>query len=221
MNGQLDSLVKNYITRKYLPKSVILYQGEAPREAQIIVSGVVRAYNISAQGEEQTVTYHIAGEFLPVDWVFKKAHGSIFFYETVSECNICMIPREKLLSYMFSTPDRKDALIDYFATNYAASLIRVSGLEQPKAQEKLLFTLYYLCQRYGEKKGDFIEIKLSLTHQNLASLVGLTRETTTNEMNKLKKQKLLTYDNQKYVVDLEKLLDLIGEDSFRGISISA
>ena len=40
-------------------------------------------------------------------------------------------------------------------------------------------------------------------------------------MNKLKKQKIITYDNQQYTVKVEKLLELIGEESFRDISIAA
>jgi CRP-like cAMP-binding protein len=77
-----------------------------------------------------------------------------------------------------------------------------------------------LCERYGEPKGSQVRIPLTLTHQNLASMVGVTRETAATEMNRLKKQNILTYENQKYTVDTDRLLNLIGEDSFRELNIT-
>lgn len=221
MLENLKPLVKGSVKRSYGAGSTVLYQGEVPRSACVIIKGAVRVYSISSQGDEQIVTYHVAGEFFPTSWIFQKSSGTEFFYETVTDAEIAFIPRLELLDFFDKSPASQKSLLDYFTTNYAASLIRISALEQPKAREKLLYTLYYLCQRYGRPANKSVHINLSLTHQNLASLVGLTRETTATEMNRLKKQKIISYDNQKYIVNQEKLLELIGEESFREISISA
>ena len=224
MLTHLQPLLKQSIIRVHNPGSTILFQGEVPRSACIIKKGIVRVYSISAQGDEQIITYHVAGEFFPASWILGKSTSTLFFYETVTETEIAFVGKQEFVNYMRSDSKRSAALLDYFTTNYAASLIRVSALEQPKAREKLLYTLYYLCQRYGnrvKKDSSIIEIELQLTHQNLASLVGLTRETTATEMNKLKREGTISYDNQKYKINLDKLLDLLGEDSFRGISIKS
>lgn len=219
MLDNLKPLIKGAVKRKYSSGATILYQGEVPRSACVILKGAVRVYGISSQGDEQIVTYHVDGELFPSSWIFDKTSGSVFFYETVTPAEIAFIPKNQLIDFMQKDDDLQKSLLDYFTTNYTASLIRISALEQPKAREKLLYTLYYLCQRYGKNSGKSVKISLSLTHQNLASLVGLTRETTATEMNKLKKQNILSYDNQKYSVNLEKLLELIGEESFRDIKI--
>lgn len=222
MLPHLEPLIKRSVSRQYSPGSTILFQGEVPRSACIIKRGIVRVYSISAQGDEQIVSYYVAGEIFPSSWIFGKTSGTLFFYETITDSDIAFVNRQELLTYMLSRTSRSVALLDYFATSYAASLIRISALEQPKAREKLLYTLYYLCQRYGErtnKSVNIIDINLQLTHQNLASLVGLTRETAATEMNRLKREKIISYNNQKYSINVDKLLDLLGEDSFRGISI--
>jgi CRP-like cAMP-binding protein len=108
-------------------------------------------------------------------------------------------------------------MMRHLAGNYAASLLRITALEQAKARDKLLYTLYYLCCRYGKQVAKRVEIGISLTHQNLAALTGLTRETAATEMNRLKNCKLLTYDHQTYRVNMDALLDALGEDSFSGI----
>ncbi len=220
MLNQLQPLIAKSTKRDYSAGSTIIYQGEVPRAASILTKGIVRVFSISKQGEEQIVTFHIAGEFFPSPWIFGKTPGTLFFYEALTDCEVSFTPRSDLIDFMTSDSSRMHTLLDYFTTNYAASMIRVSALEQPKARDKLVYTLYYLCQRYGQAGSSKIKIPLALTHQNFASLVGLTRETTAIEMNKLKKEKVISYKQQEYTVNVDKLLDILGEDSFRDVSIS-
>jgi CRP/FNR family transcriptional regulator len=178
-------------------------------------------FSISDLGEEQIVTYHIGPDMFPVSWIFDKAPSTVFFYEALTDCEVALVDRKEFLDYFTSNGVRSRALIDSLATSYAAFLLRINALEQPKARQKLLYTLYYLCERYGVRKADKTTISIALTHQQLASLVGLTRETTATQMNQLKREKLLIYSHQMYTIDTEKLLDMIGEDSFRGMSIQS
>lgn len=219
MLNHLKPLLDKTTSRKYSAGSTILYQGEAPRYACILTKGIVRVYSISNLGEEQIVTFHVAGEFFPSSWIFEKSPSTLFFYEAVTPSDISFIDRKELIEFMTANSIRNSALLDYFATNYSASLIRVNALEQPKAREKLVYTLFYLCERYGITSGVTTKIPLQLTHQNFASLVGLTRETTAIEMNKLKREKVITYKQQHYIVNTEKLSDILGEDSFKSLSI--
>ena len=219
MLKDFEPLITSAVTRSYAAGATILYQGEVPRSACIIKKGIVRVLGISAQGDEQIVTYHDIGEFFPSSWIFGKTTGAMFFYEAVDDCEIALVPRRDLLEFMTSTPERLKVFLNYFTTNYTAQLVRISALEQPKAREKLLYTLYYLCQRYGRPQGKNTRISLSLTHQSLAGLVGLTRETTATEMNKLRAKKILSYAKQQYIINVDRLLDVIGEDSLRNISL--
>lgn len=222
MLDTLQPLIKKSITRKYSSATTILYQGEVPRSACVIASGIVRVFTISSQGDEQILTFHVAGEIFPSSWIYNKSVGSMFFYEAVTDCKIALVPRQELKDYMLSSPLKQRVLVNYYATNFAAALLHINALEQPKAREKLLYTLYYLSQRFGKaSRNSIVRIPLKLTHQNIASLVGLTRETTATEISKLKKQKILSYTSQKYTIKTDRLLDLIGEDSFRGIKIGA
>jgi len=222
MIRHLQKLIDVNVQRKFAAGSTILYQGEVPRSACVIARGIVKVYSISTTGDEQIVMFHAQGEFFPSSWIFEKAPSTLFFYEAVTPCEIAYIDPKVLIEFMLKTKNRTAAFLDYFTTNYAASLIRVNGLEQSKARDKLIYTLYFLCQRYDANSHSkkFVKIPLKLTHQNLASLVGLTRETTTMEMNRLKKEGVVGYARQEYTVNMVRLLDAINEDGFRLISIT-
>ncbi|MCW1908439.1 MAG: Crp/Fnr family transcriptional regulator [Candidatus Saccharibacteria bacterium] len=222
MIHHLQLLIDSAVKRRFSAGSTMLYQGEVPRSAIILISGVVRVYSISEAGDEQVVIFHANGEFFPTSWIFEKTVGALFFYEAFTDCEVALVPRAELLSFIYSDPETTRFVLNYFASNYTASLIRVNALEQPKARDKLVYTLYYLCQRYSKNNDgrNFVTIPMSLTHQTLASLVGLTRETTAVEMSRLKKQKVISYKQQRYQINLEKLLEIIGEDSFKDIVIT-
>src|SRR5688572_24391055 len=133
MLKHLDTLIDKSVTRKYSAGSTIIYQGEVPRSACILTKGVARVLSISSQGGEQTITYHVAGEFFPSSWIFGKASSALFFYDAATDCEVSFMPRADLIEHFMSSSERTAALLDYFTTEHSASLMRVNALEQPKA----------------------------------------------------------------------------------------
>jgi len=215
----LDPLLKKGQTRTYNAGSTILYQGEVPRSVFVLKSGVAKSFNISHQGEEQIVKFHLPGDILAPSWVFEKTSGAVFFYEAVVECELVLLRRSEMKSFLQTNQHAMSVLLDRYITDYTASLIRVSALEQAKAVDKVLYTLYYLCRLYGDTKKEWADIEIKLTHQDIASLVGLTRETVAVEINKLRKKKVINYSNQHYSVHVDRLLEMMGEDSFKGVML--
>ncbi len=210
-------------TRKlYKKHSILLYQGEAPRTAFVVLSGTIKVYSINMAGEEQVVSFHTMHDIFPTSWLFRKASTTLYYYETLTDCEILMVARDDVRRIMSAKPESTECMLNYYATNYVSTLMRVTALEQSRAREKIMFTLYYLLFRYGRemRPGLFI-IELSLTHTVIASLVGLTRETTTTELSKLKRQKVLKYSAHTYTLDKLKLERLLGEDSFQNLAMIA
>jgi CRP/FNR family cyclic AMP-dependent transcriptional regulator len=219
MRNLVNDLEVQATRRSFKKGTVLLYQGEVPRMAYVIKSGTVKVYTINNGGEEQIVTFHGDNDFFPSPWVFGKSHATLYYYEAFSDCVLLTLPRENLLEFLYK-PEHIRAMADYFIKNYTGMLMRVTALEQSRAREKIMFTLYYLLFRYGEqKKGGNYAVSLPLTHSALASLMGLTRETTTTELNKLKKEKIVKYNRHSFIVHKQKLERALGEDSFNDLNI--
>ncbi len=196
----------------------ILYQGELPHAASILSSGLIKMYSISPNGEERIVDFNVAGEMLASSWVFGNASSTLYYYQALEDCLIYELPRVELLGYLNGTK-AGIMMLEKVNSQYTASLLRITALEQARAKDKILFTFYYLLQRFGKEiVPGWYTIQLSLTHQMIADLVGLTRETTAVELNTIKKTKVLSYKRQKYLVHKSRLLKAIGEDSFANVT---
>ncbi|MDP2637692.1 MAG: helix-turn-helix domain-containing protein, partial [Candidatus Levybacteria bacterium] len=68
------------------------------------------------------------------------------------------------------------------------------------ADSKLASILLISAMEFGIAKNDEIEIQIPLTHKDIASLVGVTRETVSIELKKFDKKKYISYRKKKIVI---------------------
>lgn len=218
---ELFQSISHHTTQRTISKgSTILYQSEIPREAYIVRKGFVRAYTITSSGEERIVALHTRGDIFPLSWVYGETKNTLFYYEAGSDTEIACISKEKLTSTIAASPELTTKLIKFAVNEQTALLMRITALEQSKAAEKIALTMYYLLIRHGvEKKPGYFTIDIKMTQSMIASLVGLTRESTAVNIAKLKELGVLTYSNFIYVVNKPNLEKLVGEDSFKDISL--
>ena len=219
--SDIISYIEPHATRRVFKRqSILLYQGEVPRDAYVMVHGVVKTYSINPAGEEQIVTFESRGDIFPSSWIFHKAASTIYYYEALTDIEVLALPKEKLLDLLATHQQLRTELLNYFASRYTGMLMRITALEQSRAREKIMFTLYYLLFRYGRQRqpdSPVYVISIKLTHSVIAALVGLTRETTTNELSKLKNEGILGYASHQYSIDKPKLEKALGEDSFENL----
>lgn len=197
----------------------IFFQGEVPRRGVMVADGVVRSYTIATSGEERTIAFFTKNDILPLSWLMETTTTSLFYYEAVSDVRVLQFNRDDFRRQVL---DDKETLLSLFHTlsrDHTAAMLRINGLEQSRAEEKVAFTLYYLVFRYGVKdaKNDFHTIGITLRHATIASLVGLSRESTTKILGSLQKQGIIEYQSGTYRIHKELLEQHIGEDAFRDV----
>lgn len=198
----------------------VLFQGEVPRSVMVVRSGVVRAYTITSNGEERTVSLHGDGDILPLSWVLGTTSNTLFYYEAVTDCRLFQVPKPAFNEYLDANPARMRAMLHKTATIYSSLLLRITGLEQSRAVEKIGFTLYYLLFTRGKEiKPGLFRIDVRLSHALFGSLVGLTRESTAKNMKQLRDKGIIDYASFTYTVDKAKLEAFLGEDGFRDLAV--
>jgi len=212
--------LKTLMTKKFRQGNILVYQGEVPKSAYIVKDGIVKLYNITAQGDERIAAFKLPGDMFPTTWSFEKVASAFYYYEAQTDGEMYVMPSDSFRKFITENPAAMHAVADHYLSNYAGSLMRITALEQPKASDKVLYTLYYLAQCYGEElRPGVVRINIRLTQQMVADLIGLTRETTAAELVKLKKRGVLKYKGREYTIDRAKLIQSIGEDNFKDLTL--
>jgi CRP/FNR family transcriptional regulator len=83
---------------------------------------------------------------------------------------------------------------------------RILNLEYRSVRERLISFLITMSNRFGKKTPEGLLINVPLRHQDIASSINASRETTTRELTALERKELLT-NRQSLItlVDLNKL----------------
>jgi CRP/FNR family transcriptional regulator, cyclic AMP receptor protein len=206
-----------YPTRRYKKGNIVIYQGEVPQGTYVVRSGAIKVYSINMQGDERTVVFYTEGDIFPaLVWRSGLPIVASYYYEAIQDTELICISGSELKQMLDQDKDLLSSLVEYYSDHYVQSMMRINALEQAKASEKVVHTLHYLIYAYGDEIHDGLyKIKVNLTQNMLASLIGLTRETTANELLRLKRAGVLSYRSQRYMVQRDKLLALIGEENFR------
>lgn len=199
----------------------VLFQGEIPRRAMIVRDGVVRAYTITSTGEERVVALYGKGDIFPLTWVLGETTTSLFYYDVVSDARLMTVTKDDFTQALAENTDALKSMLRFVGGQYTALQLRITGLEQSRAVEKIGFTLYYLLFRYGiEKKPGLFTVNIKLSQLMIASLVGLTRESTTKNLKILKDKGIITYSGSVYTINKQRLEGFLGEDSFRDLKLA-
>ena len=203
-------------------RSILIYQGEIPRQAYVVLSGILKVYRLSNSGEEQIVGFRTKGDIFPETWIFGKTSGALYYYEVLENAEVLTVEKSVLLDLANTNPDINRHLFDYLASNYTGLLMQITALEQSRASEKLLLMMYYLMFRYGVSvKNGAYEVQLHLTHTILGNLMGLTRETVTMELGRLKRKKIVSYDSKGLTIYRHELERMLGDESFGTIHLGS
>lgn len=209
-------------TKRAVKKRVILlYQGEVPRQAYIVLKGVVKVYRLSDNGEEEIIGFRSAGDMFPETWLFGKTSSALYYYETMDDSDILTLERPVLLEAIKNDPEFSEQIMQYFIRGYSALQMQVTALSQSRASDKLLLIIYYLMFRYGkEHKNDpgVYVLTIHLTHAMIGSLIGMTRETATVELGKLRRRGIVEYDAKSFTIHRRELEKRLGDDSFSDMS---
>jgi CRP/FNR family transcriptional regulator len=221
MKNIISSLKDNSSRVLHRKKTTIFFQGEVPRHALYILDGVVRAYSISNNGDECIEEFYTRGDILPPGWLNNHSTTCLFYYDAMTDVRALTISKDTFWRLLESKPTLLQEYTQYLSKEYTSLLLRINGLNQSRAIDKISYTLYYLLFLYGrclQENSYMIDLRLSQT--SLAQLIGQTRESTAKNIKILKNKGIINYRSSIYTVDKAKLEKFMGEDSFRDIDLT-
>ncbi len=211
--SSLQIFLNAYKVESFKKKNIILGQDIEPTTAYVIKKGIIKTYNITLKGEEKPIGFNVAGDIIPLSWVFNKTTKSLYFYEAVTACQLYVVPKEELLAFVQSNAEVMSEVLDRVVMRTMIHTTHINALEQSKAPDKLLYTIHLIALYFGrDLKTDVVEIPIPLTQQDIANFTGLTRETISTELKSLMKKKIIRLRQRHYVVQTDKLNELLDDE---------
>lgn len=212
MDATISSLIANffakYPTRSYPKNQIIIFSGDNPGKIYYILSGKVCMYDISYRGDEIITNIYKHPAFFPVSLALNHSHNP-FFYKAEIDTVVHYAPAEEVIQFLRENPP---VLLDLLSRVYSGIdglMGRIVQLMAGTAQTRLIYELAIECQRFGTSL-DTNRYQLDIHEKHIAARSGLSRETVSRGMKRLKELGIISIENSAIIVnDLVKLNDLL------------
>lgn len=180
-------------------------QGEILETLLSIKSGYIKVSSLDDMGVERLLWIAGRSDMVPGEHFFSSNTRLSFFYTALTEVTAYSVNRKDFLAYTRSHPDVMADIATNMSNYYDDLLLRIDSIDQTNIHDKLIATLHYLARRFSETSSiDLHAIGLPLTHQDIAEMIGSTRETASLELHKLRDDGHIDYDRSHFVIYRDK-----------------
>lgn len=192
--------ISNKITVKEFSKNEIILQEEETNEFMyIILLGKVKVVQTTEGGKEIILAIHQSEEFFgEISLIDGKTSTATVI--AMEESLIAIVSKGNFYSLLYSQTKVLENLLGILCYRLRESWKRIHILNFREAPQriKMLFTI--LAGESGEKTAEGTRINLKLTHQEIADMTGLTRETVTRVLNSWRKKGLIITSKKRHIL---------------------
>ncbi len=191
------------------PKGAMLFiEGQQPRGVFVLCSGKVKLSTSSREGKTIITKISDSGDVLGLNAVVSNRP-----YEVTAEMmepgQGNFIPRDSLMHMLKDYPEMAVRIAQQLSRNYftAYEEIRTLGLAASPSEKfaKLLLTW---STKSAQSDGS-AQVKLTVTHEEVAEMIGTTRETVSRLFSEFKKKQLMQLKGATLVIRSRPALEKI------------
>jgi CRP/FNR family transcriptional regulator len=203
---ELEKVAKLFQEKSFPKYQVIFEEGAAGDLLYIISSGVVKISKEAADGRVKTLALLNVGEIFGEMSILSDEKRSANA-ETLTETTCVCIKREDFQAMVEKNPSISLHIIRTLIDRLIQADRQIKNLALGNSRAKIADILIQLSAEFGGEPGAGNEkVGVRLTHQELADLAGLARETTTKLLNEfVKDDAIILKDREIEIVDKKKL----------------
>ncbi len=207
----MDGIVPLLSERRYAKGSTIFARGDSGDALFIVKEGMVKLISHSGRGMETIL------HLLPPGSIF----GEILFSEEKraftalagKESVVAALPKHALTHLLTSIPMFSMNFIRVLSQRLAKVEKEHAGFGHTWSYHRLAKTLLRLAKEQGVQTPKGTAIAYRLTHEELANLIGTTRETVTTQMGRFRKMGMVHREGNTLHLKISRLEMFVREET--------
>jgi CRP/FNR family transcriptional regulator len=196
-------------THRYTKHQTIFREGDPGQSFYLILSGSVAVVRIASDGRETILSILKERDFFGEMSVFDtsvRAAG----VRTMTDAEVGVIERDDFLALIDKTPRIGRLLVIALSERLRAANKLIAATTSQDIRARLASLLLNLMQNFGEPVSTGTRISLRLTNQEMANMIGTTRETVNRTLNRFWDERLIDMRTAHVIVaEPEKLRAIV------------
>jgi len=182
---QLKRIEAHSRSRSFPASSPIYLPAEKADHVFLLAEGLVKVSHLTADGKESILAFVEPGELFGELALFAGQRREELV-KAMQPSTVIMIPTDEIHQLMTERSDVALAVTKLVGLRRQRIERRLKNLLFLSNRDRLVHLLLELAEQYGLSDRDGIRLRIKLSHQELANLIGSTRETVTVVLGKLK-----------------------------------
>lgn len=199
--------------RRFSRGSPVYLPSENAHDVLLLVSGRVKICSMTREGKQGILTLIDPGEVFGELSLFDQTRREDYA-EAIETSTIMRIPCVEMQVLLETYPAVSMGITKLIGFRRRRIERRLKYLLFHSNRQRLVHLLFELSEDYGVETRAGIELAVKLSHQDLASVIGSTRETVTVTLGELQREGSLLIRRRKIVlIDVDRLAKCIDEPS--------
>lgn len=183
----------------YPGSAVLFVEGQMPRGCLVLCSGRVKLSTTSREGKVLILKVAQPGETLGLSAVISRSPYEVTA-ETVGPCQVNYIDAESLLRLLEKHGELGLRAAQALSREFQSAYRDLHELVLSRSSAGKLARLLLSWPGHTGGTGSEIRLRSSLTHEEIAQMIGSSRETVTRLLSELKKKELIRLEGSTLVI---------------------
>lgn len=176
-------------TSSYPEGAVVFVEGQSARGVYVVCQGSAKLTTTSREGKTLILRIAHAGEILGLHSVISGQPHELTV-ETLQPCQLAFVGREDFLRFLKGHADACLHAAMHLSRDCQSAYISIRSIGLSHSASEKLARVLLQWTAEGKTVDGVIRVKLALTHEEIAQIIGISRETVTRLLGDLKRQRI-------------------------------
>lgn len=180
--------------RQYKRGDILYQEGNRISGFFCVNSGVIKVFKTGFDGKEQIIRFAKKGDIIAYRSVLSNELACTSA-KVIEDCQVCFIPSEILIQFIKTNSSYSLELLKLACHELGEANSFITDIAQKTVRERLAEILLLLANDFGLDEENFL--KVSLTREELANIVGTATESVIRLLSEFKSDKLVELNGRK------------------------
>jgi len=192
---EFSTLQHIFVARAYRRNQVIFMEEETGNYMYLVLAGKVKVSKAGSSGKETILAIHRAGDFFGEMSLLdgKTAPATV---SAMEDAKIISVSGADFHKYLMHNEKVLLQIISVLCARLR-QVWQTQSVSSSKADARIRMGIHQLAKRHGIQDAHGTIIDLKITHQELAEMVGTSRETVTRVLSHLRDQGIIEVDQRR------------------------
>lgn len=207
---RLSSADRTALTALATPHNIprrgsIFTTGGPGKHVYFLESGKVKICQPSPSGSEIILWFCLPGEIFGLAEV-SHGGGRVVSAYACEDSLVLALSQKDFFTFLGAHPEAVLLSMQALSSRLRVLGEMVVNLISDNANTRIAKLLLRLAARYGKRMDSYILLDVPLTHEEIANMVGTTRQTVTTVIGQFRRQGVLSTENRRIQIESEELL---------------